>query len=331
MDTSAPNCRSSVWLPDPYGGGRDVPFIPAENSTSVYRQMGPEARLWRATAADADAGTAIPACNPMAPAVAQHRDTMEEMGIETVAGGVEVLVATLPPAADDGQMCGTYFIVDRWCRLRRDIPAQGGPVLKAGQEAFMSLVWQPGPAVPDPDLEEEIVVEVGGILELASTVELMWWHGVGWVHSPFKSQRPALLVGIVRDDTGHLGLWTLQSQATLNPLYLTDCDIKARIRLLPRAQKRWLRCWRSMRGTSATAPELHAVLSRLERGHAWLAPDDERVLRASGEVAALEEDAPDAFSALHGEILSLEPPLEMGATAETLDAVDYATAQQAFR
>lgn len=321
-------------MPDPYGGGRDVPFIPAENAVAIQREMSDEARAWRATAAAADAGAAIRSCDPMGPAVALYRDAMADLGIETVAGGVEVLVATLPPEVD-GHACGTYFTVDRWCRLRRDIAAPGGPTFEAGQDAFMSLVWMPGPDAPGSAAEQKAADDVGGLLELASTVELMWWHGSGWIDSPSKSQRPALLVVIVRADTGHLGVWGMQSQApsdtSLSPFYLRDGDIKERIRSLSQAQKRWLRSWQSIRGSDATAPELHGIISRLERDGAWLAPDNERVLRAIRDVTRLEENAPDAFTALHGEVLSLEPPLELGATTETLDAADNATAHQSLR
>ena len=331
-DSSTPNQRTAIWLPDPYGGQGEVPFIPAEESSvALHLQMSDEAIAWRTAAAAADAGATVPTCDPMGPPVARYRRTMDELGIETVAEGIDVLMATLPPAVD-GQVCGTYFTIDRWCRLRHDIPAPGGLVVAAGQEAFVSLLWLPDLGGSDSAAEQETVIEVGGILGLASTVELMWCRGIGWVESPFKSQSPALLVVIVRGSSGHLGVWALQSQAPESPLHLSDSSIKARISLLSGHKRRWLRYWRNIRGERATAPELHGVLSRLERERAWLAPDDQRIVQATGDVAALRADAPDAFSALHGEVLSLEPPLAMGATAETLDAVDDATrAQQALR
>lgn len=306
-------------------------FIPAEESSSALSgQMSAEARAWRRAAVAADSGAAVPACAPMGPSIARYRETMEDLGIQTVAGGIEVLVATLPPAVD-GQVCGTYFTIDRWCRLRRDIPAPDGPIITAGQEAFMSLLWLPDLGEPGTAGEQEAVIDVGEILGLASTVELMWWRGLGWVRSPFQSQSTALLVAIVRGGSGHLSVWAVQSETPERPLHLRDSSIKARIGLLSGTQRRWLRYWRNIRGERATPPELHGVLSLLERDSAWLAPDNERVLQATGDVAALRTDDPDAFTALHGEVLSLEPPLAMGATAETLDAVDGATAQQALR
>ena len=309
-----------------------MPFIPAEESSAaLHLQMSDEARAWRAAAAAADAGVSVPACDPMGMPVARYREIMDELGIESVAEGIEVLVATLPPAVD-GQVCGTYFTIDRWCRLRHDVPASGGQDIEAGQEAFMSLLWLPDLAEPGSAAEQETVIEVGRILGLASTVELMWCRGIGWVQSPFKLQSPARLVVVVRGGSGHLSVWAMQSHAPESPLHLSDSSIKARISLLSEAKRRWLRYWRNIRGEHATAPELHGVLCRLEREGAWLVPDDERIVQATGDVAALRADSPDAFSALHGEVLSLEPPLAMGATAETLDAVDDATrAQQALR
>lgn len=330
LHSSAPDHRPPIWLPDPYGG-EEVPFIPAEESSAaLHRQMSDEARSWRAAAATADAGAAVPACDPMGPSVARYRETMADLGIETVAGGIEVLVATLPPAVD-GQVCGTYFTIDRWCRVRRDIPAPDGSIIEAGQEAFLSLLWLPDLGEPGSDAEQATVIDVGGILGLASTVELMWCRGIGWIPSPFKSHEPALLVVIVRGGSGHLSVWAMRSQAPESPLHLTDSSIKARIGLLSGPKKRWLRYWRNIRGERATPPELHGVLSRLERDSAWLAPDDARVLQATGDVAAMRATDPDAFSALHGEVLSLEPPLAMGATVETLDAVDDARAQLTLR
>lgn len=321
----------AVRLPDPYGGEREVLFIPGEESAAaLHRQMGEDARAWRKAAVAADSGASVPACAPMGPPIARYRETMQELGIETVAGGVEVLVATLPPAVD-GKMCGLYFTIDRWCRLRRDIPASDGLIVRAGQEAFMSVLWLPDLGEPGSAAEQQAVVSVGELLGLASSVELMWWRGLGWIPSPFRSQSPALLVTIVRGGSGHLSVWAVQPEEPERPLHLTDSSINARIALLSGAQRRWLRYWRNIRGESATAHELHGILSLLERDGAWLAPDDERVLRATGDVAALRADDPDAFSALHGEVLSLEPPLAMGATAETLDAVDDATALQALR
>ena len=321
----------SVWLPDPYGGAREVSFIPAEESpAALHRQMSADARAWRKAAVAADSGAAVPACAPMGPSIARYRKTMLDMGIETVSGGIEVIVATLPPAVD-GNVCGAYFTIDRWCRLSRDIPASDGPIIQAGQEAFMAFLWLPDLSEPGSAAEQDAVIDVGGLLGLAATVELMWWRGLGWVRSPFQSQSPALLVTILRGSTGHLSVWAVQSEEPERPLHLTDSSINARIGLLSGAQRRWLRYWRNIRGERATPPELHGVLSLLERDSAWLAPDAERVLRATGDVATLRADDPDAFSALHGEVLSLEPPLAMGATAETLDAVEGATAHQALR
>ena len=327
-DSSTPNQRTAIWLPDPYGGQGEVPFIPAEESSAaLHLQMSDEARAWRTAAAAADAGATVPTCDPMGLPVARYREIMDELGIESVAEGIDVVVATLPPAVD-GQVCGIYFTIDRWCRLHNDVPASDGPVIEAGQEAFVSLLWLPDLTEPDAATEQEIVKAVGHVLRPASTAELMWCRGVGWVQSPFESQSPALLVVIVRGDSGHLSVWALQSEAPKTPLHLSDCDIKARISLLLEDKRRWLRYWRNIRGERATAPELHGVLCRLEREGAWLAPDDERVVQATRDVAALRADSPDAFGALHGEVLSLEPPLAMGATADTLDAVDDARAQR---
>ena len=82
-----------------------MPFIPAEESSvALHLQMSDEARAWRAAAAAADAGATVPTCDPMGPPVARYRGTMDELGIETVAEGIDVLMATLPPAVD-GQVC----------------------------------------------------------------------------------------------------------------------------------------------------------------------------------------------------------------------------------
>ena len=163
-------------------------------------------------AAAADAGATVPTCDPMGLPVARYREIMDELGIESVAEGIDVVVATLPPAVD-GQVCGIYFTIDRWCRLHNDVPASDGPVIEAGQEAFVSLLWLPDLPEPDAATEQEIVIAVGNVLGLASTAELMWCRGVGWVQSPFESQSPALLVVIVRGDSGHPSVWALQSEA----------------------------------------------------------------------------------------------------------------------